>query len=38
MLDKARVIDGSIRCPWHGYVFNLLDGRCQSQPALKLIE
>jgi len=33
---KEPVVDGSIRCPWHGYVFDLVDGRCQSQPALKL--
>lgn len=35
-LDEAPVIDGAIRCPWHGYVFDVVDGRCQSQPALKL--
>lgn len=35
-LDEAPVVDGSIRCPWHGYVFGVVDGRCQSQPALKL--
>jgi nitrite reductase/ring-hydroxylating ferredoxin subunit len=35
-LDADPVVDGSIRCPWHGYVFDLVDGRCRSQPALKL--
>jgi nitrite reductase/ring-hydroxylating ferredoxin subunit len=35
-LDAAPVVEGSIRCPWHGYVFDLVDGRCRSQPALKL--
>lgn len=35
-LDTASVIDGSIRCPWHGYVFDVVNGKCHSQPALKL--
>ncbi len=35
-LDGTVVADGSIRCPWHGYVFDVVDGRCRSHPALNL--
>lgn len=35
-LDGAVGADGSIRCPWHGYFFDVLSGRCRSHPLLKL--
>ena len=35
-LDAAPVVDGTIRSPWHGYVFDLASGRCRSHRALKL--
>jgi nitrite reductase/ring-hydroxylating ferredoxin subunit len=28
-LDRARV-----RCPWHGYVFDVATGRCLNRPGL----
>lgn len=36
-LDDAPIVDGAVRCPWHGYVFDVASGSCQSQPALKLV-
>lgn len=35
-LDAAPIIDGTVRCPWHGYVFDVISGACRSQPALRL--
>ncbi len=35
-LDEAPVVDRAIRCPWHGYVFNVADGKCPAHPALRL--
>lgn len=35
-LDEAPVEDGCIRCPWHGYRFDLESGRCRDVPRLSL--
>lgn len=35
-LDQVPVIDGSVRCPWHGYRFDVTSGACSGHPALKL--
>ena len=35
-LGDAPVIDGAVRCPWHGYLFNVRSGRCLTRPALRL--
>jgi len=35
-LDQVPVIDGSVRCPWHGYRFEVASGACSDHPALKL--
>lgn len=35
-LDEAPVILGQIRCPWHGYRFDVASGTCPAHPALKL--
>ena len=35
-LDKAPVIQGQVRCPWHGYRFDVASGTCAAHPALKL--
>jgi phenylpropionate dioxygenase-like ring-hydroxylating dioxygenase large terminal subunit len=33
-LSKGRVAGGVIECPYHGWTFDLFDGRCHSAPAL----
>lgn len=35
-LDEAPVIGGQIRCPWHGYRFDVTSGACAAHPPLKL--
>ena len=35
-LDEAPVIDCEIRCPWHGYLFDVASGKCAAQPLLSL--
>lgn len=35
-LDEAPVVDGAIRCPWHGYRFDVASGVCRAHPALNL--
>ncbi|WP_161978319.1 Rieske (2Fe-2S) protein [Sphingomonas oligophenolica] len=35
-LDTAPVIDGAIRCPWHGYRFDVVSGRCAAHPEVRL--
>lgn len=35
-LDADSREDGTVRCPWHGLVFELIDGGCKTHPALKL--
>jgi len=32
-LDEGSLIDGCIRCPWHGSTFRLADGRVERGPA-----
>ncbi|MGH9075635.1 MAG: Rieske (2Fe-2S) protein, partial [Acidimicrobiales bacterium] len=32
-LDEGEVLDGSIRCPWHGSIFRLTDGKALRGPA-----
>ena len=33
-LDDVPVVDGPVRCPWHGYVFHVRRGRCPTKPGL----
>ena len=35
-LGEAPVEDGSVRCPWHGYRFDLASGTCAERPRLCL--
>jgi hypothetical protein len=35
-LDDAAVEDGCVRCPWHGYRFDLGTGRCVDGSPLRL--
>ena len=35
-LDDAPVVDGAVRCPWHGYRFDVQSGRCLTKPELRL--
>ena len=35
-LDEAPVIGCQVRCPWHGYRFDVASGACAAHPALKL--
>ena len=37
-LDETPEVDGAIRCPWHGYLFDVESGVCRSHSALKLAE
>lgn len=32
-LDKGKIVDGGIRCPWHRSIFALEDGRVLQSPA-----
>lgn len=27
------VTDGTVACPWHGWIFSIADGRCVDNPA-----
>ncbi|MDX2234576.1 MAG: Rieske (2Fe-2S) protein [Hyphomonadaceae bacterium] len=35
-LDEAPVVDGVVRCPWHGYAFDVRSGACVSGQAVAL--
>lgn len=35
-LDAAPAADGTVRCPWHGLVFDVIGGGCATHRALKL--
>ena len=35
-LDQAPVVKGEIRCPWHGYRFDVASGACRARPTLNL--
>ena len=35
-LGDAPVEDGTVRCPWHGYRFDVVSGACVGHPPLKL--
>ncbi len=35
-LGEGALEDGRVRCPWHGYRFALLGGRCSEAPQLRL--
>ena len=35
-LDEAPVTDGAIRCPWHGYRFDVVTGACAEHASLRL--
>jgi len=35
-LGESAVDAGKVRCPWHGYSFDLRSGRCPEDPRLRL--
>ena len=35
-LDDAPVIEGAMRCPWHGYRFDVASGACITRPELRM--
>ena len=35
-LDQAPVVDGTVRCPWHGYIFDIRSGKCTNGHVLNL--
>jgi nitrite reductase/ring-hydroxylating ferredoxin subunit len=35
-LEDAEVIDGAVRCPWHGYEFDVVTGLCRTGQACQL--
>jgi nitrite reductase/ring-hydroxylating ferredoxin subunit len=35
-LDTAEIIDGAVKCPWHGYVFDVKTGLARTGEACKL--
>jgi nitrite reductase/ring-hydroxylating ferredoxin subunit len=35
-LDEAPVSDGKVRCPWHGYRFDIVSQTCVEHPKLRL--
>ncbi len=35
-LGEAPVIDGRVRCPWHGYVFDIRSGKCTTGAGARL--
>lgn len=35
-LGDAPVVDGQVRCPWHGYAFDVATGACLGKPSLAL--
>jgi nitrite reductase/ring-hydroxylating ferredoxin subunit len=35
-LGSARLVDGEVRCPWHGYRFDVLTGECVSGQTCQL--
>lgn len=35
-LGDAPVAGGAVRCPWHGYLFDVATGRCATKPGLAL--
>ncbi len=35
-LGDAAIVDGAVRCPWHGYLFDVATGRCTTKPGLAL--
>lgn len=32
-LDEGKVLDGAVRCPWHGSIFRIADGKVLRGPA-----
>jgi len=35
-LDESPIVDGAVRCPWHGYRFDIRTGACLSGQRLSL--
>jgi len=35
-LDQAPLVDGAVRCPWHGYLFDVKSGECLSGQSCRL--
>ena len=36
-LHEGDITDETLTCPWHGYTFNLVDGKCDDDPDLVLL-
>lgn len=32
-IGAGLVTDGTVTCPWHGWIFSIADGRCVDNPA-----
>jgi len=35
-LHEAEIVDGAVRCPWHGYEFDIASGACRTGQACEL--
>ena len=35
-LDEAEIVEGVVRCPWHGYEFDIVTGTCRTGQACQL--
>ena len=35
-LARGKVTDGVLRCPWHGWRYELATGRCLTRPEFRL--
>jgi len=35
-LEDAEIVDGAVRCPWHGYEFDIVTGACRTGQSCKL--
>jgi len=35
-LDDAAIVEGALRCPWHGYEFDVITGTCLTGQSCKL--
>jgi len=35
-LENAEIVEGAIRCPWHGYVFDVQTGEARTGQACQL--
>ena len=35
-LGEGIMDNDNVTCPWHGYVYNVKTGQCETNPAMKL--